>query len=302
MRTWILSLAVALVTVACAPEESPPAATGPTGATGTEEPTAEECAAANEASFFEPGALTVATGNPAFDPWWSGGTTEENPDWEFNDPYLFEGYEGAFVAELAGRLGFSTDEITFVPIGFNKSFAPGPKDFDVVLQQISYSDERAEAVDLSDSYYDVNQALVAVKGSPIADATSIADLADAKLGAPIGTTSLTYIEETIQPGVDAAVYEDLNGAIRDLSSGQIHGIVVDYPTGWFIANVQMNNGVLVGQFPPAGEQEYFSLALEQDSSLTECVNLAISEMREDGTLDAIKQEWLEQVAGAPVIQ
>ena len=300
MRKWFLSLAVlAVVTVSCAPEEEAPQTTGPTGA---EEQTAEECAATNEADFFEPGTFTVATGNPAFDPWWSGGTTDDNPDWEFNDPYLLEGYEGAFVSELAGRLGFSTDDVTFVPIGFNKSFAPGPKDFDVVLQQISYSPERAEAVDLSDSYYDVNQALVSIEDSPFSGVTSIADLADATLGAPINTTSLTYIEETIQPTGDPAVYEDLNGAIRDLKSGQIDGIVVDYPTGWFIANVQIDGGVLVGQFPPAGEQEYFSLALEQGSPLTECVNLAIGELREDGTLDAIKQEWLEQVAAAPVIE
>ena len=300
MRKWFLSIAVlAAVTVACAPEEEAPQATGPTGA---EDQTAEECAAANEAAFFEPGTLTVATGNPAFDPWWSGGTTDDNPDWEFNDPYLFEGYEGAFVAELAGRLGFSTDGVTFVPIGFNKSFAPGPKDFDVVLQQISYSPERAEAVDLSESYYDVNQALVSIEDSPISGATAVSELADATLGAPIGTTSLTYIEEAIQPSADPAVYEDLNGAIRDLKSGQIDGIVVDYPTGWFIANVQIDGGVLVGQFPTAGEQEYFSLALEQGSSLTECVNLAIAELRDDGTLDAIRQEWLEQVAVAPVIE
>jgi polar amino acid transport system substrate-binding protein len=300
MRKWFLSLAVlAVVTVSCAPEEEAPQTTGPTGA---EEQTAEECAATNEADFFEPGTFTVATGNPAFDPWWSGGTTDDNPDWEFNDPYLLEGYEGAFVSELAGRLGFSTDDVTFVPIGFNKSFAPGPKDFDVVLQQISYSPERAEAVDLSDSYYDVNQALVSIEDSPFSGVTSIEDLADATLGAPINTTSLTYIEETIQPTGDPAVYEDLNGAIRDLKSGQIDGIVVDYPTGWFIANVQIDGGVLVGQFPPAGEQEYFSLALEQGSPLTECVNLAIGELREDGTLDAIKQEWLEQVAAAPVIE
>jgi polar amino acid transport system substrate-binding protein len=300
MRKWFLSLAVfAVVAAACAPEEEAPPAAGPTG---TEEQTAEECAAANEADFFEPGTLTVATGNPAFDPWWSGGTTDDNPDWEFNDPYLFEGYEGAFVAELAERLGFSTDDVTFVAIGFNKSFAPGPKDFDLVLQQISYSPERDEAVDLSESYYDVNQALVSIEDSPFSEATSMSELADATLGAPISTTSLTYIEETIQPSTDPAVYEDLNGAIRDLKSGQIDGIVVDYPTGWFIANVQIDGGVLVGQFPAAGEQEYFSLALEQDSSLTECVNLAIAELRDDGTLDALKQEWLEQVGAAPVIE
>jgi polar amino acid transport system substrate-binding protein len=303
MRKWILALAaLALLGAACAPEDTGGggAPTGPT-ATGGGQMSAAECAAAHEADLFEPGKLTVGTGNPAFDPWWAGGTTDANPEWEFNDPYNFQGYEGAFLAAMAEALGFSTDDVVFVPVGFNKSFAPGPKDFDLVLQQISYSAERAQAVDLSDSYYDVNQALVSIKDSPISQATSIADLKDAKLGGQIGTTGLAYIEENIQPTEDPAVYEDLNGAIRDLQNGQIDGIVVDYPTGWFIGNVQIKGGVLVGQFPTVGEQEYFSVALEQGSPLTECVNLAIGELRADGTLDAIRQEWLEQVSEAPVL-
>jgi polar amino acid transport system substrate-binding protein len=293
--------ATALLAAACAPEESPPADDGQTESPA-EEQTAAECADAHAADFVAEGTLTVGTGNPAFPPWWEGGTTDEHPEWEFDDPYLGQGYEGAFVFALAERLGFSEDEIAFVQIGFNKSIAPGPKDYDFNLQQVSYSDERAEAVGFSDSYYDVNQALVSVKGSPIAGATSLSDLADAKLGAPIGTTSLAYIEDVIQPSEEAAVYDDLNGAIRDLQNGQIDGIVVDFPTGYFIGNVQIEDGVLVGQFPTVGEQEYFALTFEPGSPLVECVNLGIAELREDGTLDDIRAEWLEQGAAAPVLE
>ena len=83
MRKWFLSLAVlAVIMVACAPEEEAPQATGPTEA---EEQTAEECASAQESDFFEPGTLTVATGNPAFDPWWSGGTTGRRRRWGSGD-------------------------------------------------------------------------------------------------------------------------------------------------------------------------------------------------------------------------
>lgn len=113
----------------------------------------------------------MATGDPAFSPWWEGGTTDEHSEWELNDPYLGQGFEGAVAFEVAERLGFSEDEVTFVPIGFDCLFAPGPKDFDFVLQQISYLPERTEGVDFSESYYDVNQALVSVQGSPIADAS-----------------------------------------------------------------------------------------------------------------------------------
>jgi polar amino acid transport system substrate-binding protein len=200
------------------------------------------------------------------------------------------------------RLGFTfPDDVAFVAVGFNKSFAPGPKDFDFVLQQISYVPARDEAVDFSDSYYDVQQALVSVEGSPIADATSVSDLADATLGAAIGTTSLAVIDEVIQPSAEAQVYEDNAGAVQDLKNGAIDGIVVDLPSAFFITAVQIPKGVVVGQFQTEGSQEYFAMAFETGSPLVECVNLALQEMRDDGTLDAIEQEWLADKTNAPVL-
>ncbi|HJS26531.1 MAG TPA: ABC transporter substrate-binding protein [Actinomycetota bacterium] len=307
MRKVLVLLAISgLLLAACAEDDPTVGATGggesaETGATGATAPsTAADCATANEAAFFEPGALTVATGNPAFPPWWQGG---ESPDseFEFNDPVKGEGYEGAVVAEVSDRLGFTfADEVAFVPLGFNKSFAPGDKDFDFVLQQISYLPERDEAVDFSESYYDVNQALVSVQGSDIADATTVAELADAALGAPVGTTSLAVIEDTIQPNVDPQVYDDLAAAVQDLKAGSIDGIVVDLPSAFFITAVQIPKGVVVGQFE-AESQEYFAMAFETGSPLVECVNLALQEMKADGTLEAIHEEWLAGATDAPFL-
>jgi polar amino acid transport system substrate-binding protein len=301
-KTFVVLASVGLLVAACA--EDDPTIGGPTGETGTGPTgvqTAADCAAANEDSFQTPGTLTVGTGNPAFPPWWEGGASEDS-EFEINDPANGEGYEGAVVAEVAARLGFTfPDDVTFVAVGFNRSFAPGPKDFDFVLQQISYVPERDEAVDFSDSYYDVQQALVSVEGSPIADATSIAELSDATLGAPIGTTSLTVIEEVIQPSEEPQVYDDLAGAVQDLKNGTIDGVVADLPTAFFITAVQIPRGVVVGQFQAEGSQEYFAMAFETDSPLVECVNLALQEMRDDGTLDAIEQEWLADKTNAPVL-
>ncbi|HJU57876.1 MAG TPA: ABC transporter substrate-binding protein [Actinomycetota bacterium] len=276
--------------------------TGETGATGTTAPaTAADCAAANEGAFLTAGTLTVGTGNPAFPPWWEGG---ESPDseFEFNDPANGEGYEGAVIAAVADRLGFSfPDQVTFVPVGFNRSFAPGDKPFDLVLQQISYLPERDEAVDFSESYYDVQQALVSTQGSPIDGATTITDLQDAVLGAPVGTTSLRVIEDIVQPNQDPQVYDDLAAAVQDLKAGQVDGIVVDLPSAFFITAVQIPKGVVVGQFETEGSQEYFAMAFETDSPLVECVNLALQEMKTDGTLDEIEQQWLADKTNAPVL-
>ncbi|MEX2421410.1 MAG: transporter substrate-binding domain-containing protein, partial [Actinomycetota bacterium] len=193
MRKLLTILAVTgLLLAACAEDDPTVGETGgtaPTGATAETAPTgptaaatAADCAAANAGAFETAGVLTVGTGNPAFPPWWEGGPTDGS-EFELNDPANGEGYEGAVVADLAVRLGFSfPDEVAFVPVGFNKSFAPGEKPYDFVLQQISYRPERDEAVDFSESYYDTEQAVVTIKGSPIDGATSLADLADATLG------------------------------------------------------------------------------------------------------------------------
>jgi polar amino acid transport system substrate-binding protein len=300
-RKFLLGLAVlAIVAAACAPEDD--TADEPTGGGSTEPAHVDAATCAADAGTVSDGVLTVGTGNPAFPPWWEGGTTDAHDDWEFNDPYLLEGFEGATVGAVAEQPGFSADQIEFVPVPFNKSFAPGPKDFDFVVQQISYSNKRAGAVDFSESYYDVNQALVSVKGSDIEGATTLAELQSAKLGAPLGTTSFDYIEQNIQPSEEPAVYNDLNGAVQALKNGQVDGIVVDLPTAFFVTAVQIPKGVIVGQFPTVGAQEYFALALEKDSAFTECLDLALQTLKDDGTLAAIQQEWLSDNASAPVIE
>jgi polar amino acid transport system substrate-binding protein len=284
-----------LLLAACAPEETQPEA-GP----GEGSPAADRCATEN-LPLLSPGQLTVGTDNPAFPPWFEGGTPEGSP-WEINDPATGEGFESAVAYAVAERMGFTPDQVVWVEIPFNQSFRPGPKDFDFDINQISFVPERDEAVDFSDSYYDVNQALVAVQGTPIADATSVAELQGYTLGAPVGTTSFDYIETNIQPTEDPAVYDTLNDAVRALKNGQVDGIVVDLPTAFFITAVQIPRGVIVGQFPTVGAQEYFGMVFAEGNPLVECVNQALDELKADGTLQAIQQEWLADKADAPVLQ
>ena len=299
MRRCALWLAVLSMLAACAPQEYH-------AETPAQYQSAAGCAQVNRDNLYAAAGyanayLTVATGDPAFPPWWEGGTTDEHSEWTLNDPYLGQGFEGAVTFEVAEHLGFSEDRIRFVPIGFAESFAPGPKGFDFVLQQISYLPERAESVDFSEGYYDVHQALVSVRGSPIAGATTLEELKDATLGAPIGTTSLSFIEDTIQPTTRPAVYDDLSAAVEDLKNGQVDGIVVDLPSASFITAMQVPEGVVVGRLPSVGSQEYLAMAFEKGSPLVECVNLALQEMKDDGTLEAIRRRWLADTTGAPLI-
>jgi len=249
------------------------------------------------------GKLTVGTDNPAFGPWFGGGTPKGSK-WEFNDPSTGQGFESAVAYAVADKLGFAKPEVTWVVVPFNNSFKPGPKKFDFDINQISVTDKRDRAVDFSDSYYDVNQALVSLKGAAIAKAKSQDDLKQYRLGAQIGTTSLDYINDNIQPERDARVYDSSADAVAALNGKQIDGIVVDLPTAFFLVGAEeVKNGTVVGQFPnQGGEQEHFGMLFEEGNPLRDCVNDALAELKDDGTLQQIQQEWLSEKTSAPVLQ
>jgi polar amino acid transport system substrate-binding protein len=269
---------------------------GGDGAGGTTT-TAEASCDKGSLDLVNAGQLTIGTDNPAFPPWFEG--TKEFDPWDPTTEPTKKGYEQETAYAIAEQLGFSDAEVKWTVVPFNQSFRPGPKSFDFDINQISYLPARAQAVDFSDSYYDVEQAIVTVEGSKIADAGSIADLEDAKLGAQIGTTSLDTINDTIQPSSEPSVYDTNNDAVSALKAKQVDGIVVDFPTALFMSAVQLDNGKVVGRLAADGS-EYFGVVLEKDSSLTECVNEAIQKIKDDGTLDELEQKWL--AGSAPVLE
>jgi len=298
----VLILVLAVAGASCGgsdePEAAPPAATGTTTAEPATEP---DACAPDQLELVSAGRLTIATDNPAFPPWFEGGTPEGS-EWEINDPATGEGFESAVAYAVAGELGFAEDAVDWIVVPFDNAFKPGAKDFDFDINQVSVTEERDGAVDFSDSYYDVNQAVVALASGDIAGATTIAELKDAKLGAPIGTTSYDYIVENVQPSEEPAVFNTLNDAVTALGNGQVDGIVVDLPTAFFVTAVQVEDGTIVGQFPSVGGQEHFGMVFEEGNPLRDCVNEALAALRESGELDAIQQEWLADKASAPVLE
>jgi polar amino acid transport system substrate-binding protein len=292
----LLLVALLGVTAACGgdDEEAAPEAT-PTSETDTAAATEEaDPCATDQLETVADGSLTIATDNPAFPPWFQDA---EGAPWDPTGEPTDQGYEAAVSYAVAEQLGFSADEVRWVVVPFNNIFRPGPKDFDFDINQVSYSEKRDQAVDFSDSYYDVEQAVVTLKDSEFADATSLADLKGAELGAQLGTTSLDAINEVIQPDQDPAVYNKNIDAITALKNGQIDGLVVDFPTSLYVTAVQVPKGTVVGRLP-AGE-EYFGLVFEEGNPLRDCVNEAIAALQADGSIEQFQEEWIN--ASAPPV-
>jgi polar amino acid transport system substrate-binding protein len=287
-----------------APTAAPSAA--PTAAP-TVAPTATPNACAPEnLKTLAAGTLTIGTDNPAYSPYWLPRDGGNKPPWTTKysgDPTTGTGFESAVAYAVADKLGFTKDQVAWVAVKFDNSYAPGPKPFDFYLAQVSAKPERAKTADLSDGYYSLNQSLIAVTGTPIASAKSIADLKGYQFGAQAGTTSYDTIVNVIKPDKAPRVYDSNDAAIQALANKQIDGLVVDLPTAFYIVgSVQVDNGTIVGQFAPTGaEKEHLSLVLAKDSPLTSCVNQALAAMTEDGTLAKLTQEWMADKANAPVI-
>ena len=284
--TTLATLAAAgMVLTACsssaetATEASVPASAAPT------------CDAATLATL-EPGTLTIATGQPAYEPW----VVDDAPE-------SGEGFEAAVAMAAAAELGYSAADVQWVRTTFDGAIAPGAKDFDWNLQQFSVTEDREKAVDFSSSYYDVNQAIVSFGGSAIAGATSVAELQTAKLGAAVGSTSLEAAQ-ALGTDEEVSVFNDNAAAVSALKNEQIDGIVVDLPTAFYLAAAEIDDGVIVGQLPASqgGTTDQFGILLANNSPLTQCTSQAVDALREDGTLAQLEEQWLGTDAGAPTLQ
>ena len=235
----------------------------------------------------EQGVLTIATDKPAYPPYF-----------EDEDPTNGEGFESAVAYAIADQLGYPKAKVKWTVEPFNSSFAPGPKDFDFDVNQISITPPREKAVDFSAPYYTANQAVVALKDSDAAQAESLEDLQDANLGVQVGTTSLEAAEAKIEPSSRPEVFNNSNDVVQALKNEQIDAVVVDLPTALYLTAVQVPEATVVGQFSAPGGDQWGAL-LEKDSPLTACVSEAIEALEGSGELQKITDRWMSQAAGAP---
>jgi polar amino acid transport system substrate-binding protein len=237
------------------------------------------------------GFLTIGTDDPAYTPWFDS-----------NTPSNGKGFESAVAYAVAKQLGYPAAKVKWVKASFNTVIQPGKKAFDFDINEVSITPERAKAVDFSTGYYDVAQALVTTTKSKIAKAKKIADLANAKLGAAVGTTSYTTITDVVKPKAKPSVFDTNDIATQALINGQIDGLVVDLPTAFYISAASLKNGLIVGQFAPKSGSEQFGLVLSKGSALTKSISAAVDALRANGSLKKIAAQWLSNSAGAPVLK
>lgn len=225
--------------------------------------------------------LTVATGEPAYEPWVIG-----------NKPESGKGYESALVYAIAGKLGYSKNQVVWKRTTFDAAIAPGTKDWDLNIQQFSITDQRKKAVDFSPSYYNPTQSIVVRGDSKYATATSLSDFKGATIGAMVGTTSYDYAKQKLNANVQTL--NDNATLAQALDADQIDALVMDTPAAVNVAtSSQVKNGKVVGQIPGSEDKQGMGIVLPKDSPLTTKVSKALNELKKDGTLKRLQSTWLK---------
>jgi polar amino acid transport system substrate-binding protein len=290
LHRFLLALLIGLLAVGAAACGSDDKSSGSAAeATATATAAAADACATDQLALMAPGTLTVGTDKPAYPPYF-----------ENDDPSNGKGFESAVAYAIADKLGLA-DSVKWTIVPFNSSYAPGPKKFDFDINQISISAKRAERVDFSTPYYTAPQAVLALKSTKAASATSLADLADAKIGVQVGTTSLDAVNEVIKPSTQPLVFNDSNDTVRALKTKRVEAIVTDLPTAFYLTAAEVPEAKIAGQFDAPGGDDW-GVVLAKDSKLTPCVDKALEELKSSGELEQITNKWMGGSAGAPELQ
>ena len=287
----LLLIAAAALLAACGSSDSgSTSSAADTAAADTAASTEADACAVDQLALKTPGQLTIATDKPAYPPYF-----------EDDDPSNGKGFESAVAYAIAEHMGFTADQVKWVVVPFDSSYAPGDKNFDFDVNQISITEPRLKVVDFSTPYYTAPQAIIVQKGSPYEGKPALADFAGATIGVQVGTTSLDAVTNLIAPTTQPKVFNNSNDVVAAFKQKQVDAIVTDLPTALYLTAVELPKGVVAGQFSAPGGDQWGAL-LQKGSALTPCVDKALATMTSDGTLDDLTMTWMAEQAGAPELQ
>ena len=153
---------------------------------------------------------------------------------------------------------------------------------------MTITDERKEAMLISDPYMANNQIIVVAPGS---DITSSADLAGKVVGLQKGSSAVAALDKTeVRAQIKEVVeYTDNVLALTDLKVGRTDAVVVDEVVGrYYVAKAADDYVVLEESLAP----EEYGIGFDKgNTELCEKVNKALKKMKEDGTTAKISEKW-----------
>ena len=250
-----------------------------------EESTAPAESAGTETASFttiEEGKLIMST-NAQFPPY------EMVADGEGFEGTGFEGIDIEIAYALAQKLGL---ELVIDDMEFDSALlAVQNNAADMMLAGLSYSEERDEVVDFSDSYATGVQVVIIKEGSDV----TMDNLGDYMIGTQRGTTGYIYASDTPENGgygEDHVIgYDNGATAVQELINGTIDAVIIDQQPAeaYVAANPDAGLTILDGNWV---EEDYCLAVDEGNTALLDALNTAMNELKSDGTLDAIVATYI----------
>ena len=213
------------------------------------------------------------------------GTNAEFPPFEYlGDDGEPDGFDIALIKAIGEKMGV---EVEIQNMEFASLVAATGTKIDGVIAGLTVTDERKEAVDFSDAYYEAVQYVIVPADSTIATAD---DLKNKTIGVQLGTTGM-FIAEEIE-GATVQSYNKAVDAVNDLNNGRVDLVIIDRnPAEVFVSKFPDKIVAIEGaQF--GFEAEEYAIALPKGSDLVEQVNTALAELKADGTFDALVVQYI----------
>lgn len=228
--------------------------------------TPEDAATTNGATV-----LRVAT-EPAFPPFESQAAGGE-----------LEGFDIDLMNAIGEASGFTVEFQSLPFDGIIPALQAGT--VDAAISAMTITPERAETVNFSRPYFKAGLAIAVREENT--DITSFESLAGKRIAAQIGTTGASKANEI--SGAEVRTFDSGPLALQELSNGNVDAVINDAPVTLYAINSGNIPGVkVVGQLLT---EEYYGIALPQNSTNVELINSGLESLISSGRYAEIYQKW-----------
>lgn len=200
-----------------------------------------------------------------------------------NQQGQFEGFDVDVSNEIAKRLGVKTE---FIATPWSSLIGGLEADkFDIIIAQMSITDERKKSVDFTDPYVITGGVIITRQDTK--DITKLEDLKGKKVGVGAGTT----FEETAKKvqGANVISYKSAGDYFMDLQNKRLDAIINDnLVAGYRIKHDNLPLQIVSGLV----SKDEIGMAIKKgNTDFVDKVNKALSDMKADGTYDSLFMKW-----------
>ncbi len=203
------------------------------------------------------------------------------------DDGTFEGIDVEVAGAIAEKLGL---ELVVDDMGFDAALLAAQNgQSDIVMAGVSVTPDRQEVMDFSDSYATGIQVVIVKEGSDV----TMDNLGEKMIGCQKATTGYLYASDTPENGGygedHVIAYETGALAVEALKNGQVDCVIIDNEPAK--AYVAANEGLTILETPWV-EEDYAIGMKKGNTALLEAVNAAMTELKADGTFQAIVDRYI----------